>query len=100
VFNKAAMMNIGFLEAMRLFPEMNCVMFHDVDHFLEDDRALMRCDENPKHFAVSMDEWNYRPVTSVLRCMHIYSQIISLGFSLSSFCDPAKSLVCMWSVVR
>jgi hypothetical protein len=69
VFNKAAMMNIGFLEAKRLFPEMNCVMFHDVDHFLEDDRALMRCGPQPKHFAASMDEWNYRPVFSVLRCM-------------------------------
>ena len=53
-------MNIGFLEAMRRFPEANCVMFHDVDHLLEDDRALMYCGPNPRHYAAAMDEWNYR----------------------------------------
>jgi len=60
VFNKAAMMNIGFLEAEKRFPEMNCVMFHDVDHLLEDDRSLMKCGEEPHHYAAAMDEWNYR----------------------------------------
>ena len=54
------MMNVGFLEASRLFRTMNCAMFHDVDHFLEDDRTLMRCGSNPHHYAVAMDEWNYR----------------------------------------
>jgi N-terminal region of glycosyl transferase group 7 len=59
VFNKAAMMNIGFLEAQKRFPEMNCVMFHDVDLLLEDDRALMTCGPEARHFAATLDRWNY-----------------------------------------
>ena len=68
VFNKAAMMNVGFVEASRRFAAMDCVMFHDVDQLLEDDRALMNCaGQLPHHYAISIDEWNYRcaPVTVV-----------------------------------
>jgi N-terminal region of glycosyl transferase group 7 len=60
IFNKAAMMNIGFMEAVRMFPEMNCVMFHDVDHLLEDDRMLMNCGPQPHHYAFALQRWNYR----------------------------------------
>lgn len=54
------MMDIGFLEAERRFPQMNCVMFHDVDHLMEDDRLLLNCGPYPHHYAVSLDEWNYK----------------------------------------
>jgi len=47
------MINIGFLEAEKLFPDMNCVMFHDVDKILQDDRMLMRCDDNVHHYVVT-----------------------------------------------
>ena len=47
------MINIGFLEAEKLFPGMNCVMFHDVDKVLCDDRMLMRCDHKVHHYAVT-----------------------------------------------
>jgi len=60
VFNKAAMMNVGFVEAVQRFTAMDCVMFHDVDHLLENDRALMNCGQQPHHYAAAMDEWNYR----------------------------------------
>ena len=53
-------MNVAFVEAEKLFPEINCVMFHDVDHLLEDDRMLMNCGKTPRHFAFNLDEWNYR----------------------------------------
>ena len=63
VFNKAAMMNIGFMEASRRFKAMDCVMFHDVDNLLEDDRALMNCaSQRPHHYATAMDLWNYKSV--------------------------------------
>ena len=60
VFNKAAMMNVGFVEAAKMFQDMNCVMFHDVDSLAEDDRLLMRCDSQPHHYALTLDRWQYR----------------------------------------
>ena len=54
------MMNIGFLEASKLFPEMNCVMFQDADSLLEDDRLLMRCDERVHHYALRIKRYRYR----------------------------------------
>ena len=53
-------MNIGFVEASKLFPELNCLMFHDADSLLEDDRLLMRCDSRPHHYAYYLDRWNYK----------------------------------------
>jgi len=47
------MINIGFLEAEKLFPTMNCIMIHDVDKLLLDDRLLMRCDDKVHHYAVT-----------------------------------------------
>ena len=60
VFNKASMMNIGFVEASTLFPEVNCAMFQDVDSLLEDDRLLMRCDTRPHHYALVLSRWGYK----------------------------------------
>ena len=42
VFNKALMMNAGYLEAKKLW-DFDCVIFHDVDMLLEDDRCLYYC---------------------------------------------------------
>src|SRR6218665_1808206 len=58
VFNKAAIMNIGFLEAQKRFL-FDCVIFHDVDMLLEDDRALMTCGPNPRHYVRALDRWKY-----------------------------------------
>ena len=60
MFNKASMMNIGFLEASKLFPEMNCVMFQDADTLAEDDRLLMRCDSRPHHYALTVSRYGYK----------------------------------------
>jgi len=57
VFNKAAMLNVGFIEASKMFPDMNCVMFQDVDSLAEDDRLLMRCDTRPHHYALTLNRW-------------------------------------------
>jgi len=46
------MLNIGFLEAKKLFPTMNCAIFHDVDKVPLDDRMLMRCDDKVHHYPV------------------------------------------------
>jgi len=58
VFNKAMMMNIGFIEARKLF-NADCLIFHDVDMIPEDDRNLYACMEKPRHLGAFCDKWNY-----------------------------------------
>ena len=59
IFNKAATMNIGFLEAAKRF-SFDCVIFHDVDMILEDDRPLMTCSPEARHYARSVDRFDYQ----------------------------------------
>ena len=79
VFNKAATMNIGFLEARTRF-HFDCVMFHDVDHLLEDDRTLMNCGPEPHHFALAMKEWDYRWAYGALEALDMTFQLFSNSF--------------------
>jgi len=58
-FNKAKLMNIGFLEAIK-DADYDCVVFHDVDLLPEDDRLLYHCGETPTHFSVAIDKYGYR----------------------------------------
>ena len=59
IFNKAAMMNIGFLSANN-FDSYDCFIFHDVDMLLEDDRHIYRCSDNIRHMGVNVDKFDYR----------------------------------------
>jgi hypothetical protein len=52
-------MNMGFLEAQRLF-NPNCYIFHDVDKIAEDDRNLYRCEAMPLHLTAHMDKHRYK----------------------------------------
>lgn len=58
-FNKAKLMNIGYLEAMK-DDRYDCVVFHDVDLLLEDDRLLYTCVNTPKHLSVAIDKYGYK----------------------------------------
>lgn len=58
-FNKAKLMNIGFLEAIK-DADYDCVVFHDVDLLPEDDRLLYHCGDTPKHLSVAIDKYGYR----------------------------------------
>ena len=58
VFNKASVMNAGFLEAKQLF-KFDCVVFHDVDMIPEDDRNFYSCMNSPRHVAPYLNKWNY-----------------------------------------
>ena len=51
-------MNIGFVEAMKVYP-WECFVFHDVDHLPEDDRILYSCPTQPRQMAVAIDRLNY-----------------------------------------
>ena len=55
VFNKATLMNIGFTEAYQL-GNWDYVIFHDVDLFVEDDRAQFTCPDGPTHLACYLDK--------------------------------------------
>ena len=50
-FNRAALFNVGFIEAMKLY-SFNCFIFHDVDLIPEDLRNLYRCGDRPRHMLV------------------------------------------------
>nr|CAD2165548.1 unnamed protein product [Meloidogyne enterolobii] len=47
-FNKGRLTNIGVLEAIRVYP-FDCIIFHDVDTYPENDKILYRCSTDPKH---------------------------------------------------
>lgn len=58
-FNRGALLNVGFLEAEKN-TKFDCYIFHDVDLIPLDDRHMYRCGDNPKHFAVAMNKYNFR----------------------------------------
>ncbi|CAJ0930054.1 unnamed protein product, partial [Mesorhabditis belari] len=57
-FNRAKLMNIGYVEALRLYP-WTCFIFHDVDLMPEDDRNLYSCPQQPRHMSVAIDKFGY-----------------------------------------
>ncbi|KAI6178792.1 Beta-1,4-N-acetylgalactosaminyltransferase bre-4 [Aphelenchoides besseyi] len=58
-FNRAKLMNVGFVEANRFY-DFNCMIFHDIDLLPEDDRNLYSCPEKPRHMSVAVDKFNYK----------------------------------------
>ncbi|KAI0218404.1 Beta-1,4-N-acetylgalactosaminyltransferase bre-4 [Lamellibrachia satsuma] len=58
-FNKARIMNIGFMEALKLY-DFQCFIFHDVDLVPEDDRNMYSCPVQPRHMSVAIDEMGYK----------------------------------------
>ncbi|KAG8436982.1 hypothetical protein GDO86_007896 [Hymenochirus boettgeri] len=58
-FNRAKLLNIGFLEAMKE-SDYDCFIFSDVDLIPMDDRNLYHCYEQPRHFAIAMDKFGFR----------------------------------------
>ncbi|TKR64210.1 hypothetical protein L596_024783 [Steinernema carpocapsae] len=58
VFNRAKLMNVGFVEAQKL-DNFDCFIFHDVDLIPENDKNMYSCVDYPKHMAVAVDKFNY-----------------------------------------
>ncbi|KAK0400416.1 hypothetical protein QR680_015232 [Steinernema hermaphroditum] len=58
-FNRAKLMNIGFVEAMKTY-DWQCFVFHDVDLLPEDDRNLYWCPKQPRHMSVAVDKFDYK----------------------------------------
>ncbi|ELT94785.1 hypothetical protein CAPTEDRAFT_92989 [Capitella teleta] len=59
VFNRAALMNIGFLEALKLH-DFDCFIFHDVDLLPLDTRQPYTCFQAPTHLGAYMSKFSYQ----------------------------------------
>ena len=64
-FNRAALFNVGFLEARKLY-SFDCFIFHDVDLLPEDLRNIYQCGDRPRHMSVAVDKFNYRLLYATL----------------------------------
>ncbi|XP_078491730.1 beta-1,4-galactosyltransferase 5-like [Ciona intestinalis] len=60
LFNRALLLNIGFVEAMKIDHSFDCFVFHDVDHIPENDRNYYGCTGMPCLFAEQLDIHGYR----------------------------------------
>ncbi|XP_014214357.1 beta-1,4-N-acetylgalactosaminyltransferase bre-4 [Copidosoma floridanum] len=58
-FNRATLMNIGFVEALKERP-FDCFIFHDVDLLPENDKNIYNCPKQPRHMSMAIDTFNYR----------------------------------------
>jgi len=63
VFNKASLMNVGFLKT-RAFADFDCFIFHDVDMLAQDDRNFYVCSPQPRHVGSYLQHLNYKFVDS------------------------------------
>ncbi|KAK6106936.1 N-terminal region of glycosyl transferase group 7 family protein [Brugia pahangi] len=58
-FNRAKLMNVGYVEAMKLY-DWQCFVFHDVDLLAEDDRNIYSCPDQPRHMSVAVNKFKYK----------------------------------------
>lgn len=59
LFNRAALMNVGFLVALQMH-KWDCFIFHDVDLIPLDDRNLYKCPQQPRHMSVAVDTMGFK----------------------------------------
>jgi beta-1,4-galactosyltransferase 1 len=60
-FNRGLLMNIGFLESLRLSAsKWDCFIFHDVDLIPEDERNIYSCPELPRHMSSAVSTFDYK----------------------------------------
>lgn len=58
-FNRAMLMNVGFVEANKL-DNFDYYIFHDVDLLPEDERNIYAYPEQPRHMSVAIKKLNYK----------------------------------------
>lgn len=59
-FNRAMLLNIGFVEASKEDSKWECFVFHDVDLLPESVDNVYKCDtKRPKQMAIAVSKFNY-----------------------------------------
>ncbi|KAL5288000.1 hypothetical protein ACFFRR_008691 [Megaselia abdita] len=58
-FNRAALMNVGYLEASKM-KRWDCFIFHDIDLLPLDDRNYYNCPDQPRHMSGAVDVFDYK----------------------------------------
>ena len=61
IFNRAALMNVGYLEAHKV-GHFDCYVFHDVDLIPEDLTNIYACTERPRHLVATRSVTSYQYV--------------------------------------
>lgn len=64
-FNRAMLMNVGFVEALN-FTNYDCVVFHDIDHLAINVQNYYGCEMMPKHFISGERMWNWKIIYDAL----------------------------------
>ncbi|XP_013400789.1 beta-1,4-N-acetylgalactosaminyltransferase bre-4-like [Lingula anatina] len=61
LFNKGRLMNAAFIECKKAF-DFDCVIFHDVDLLLQDDRNMYWCYNltSPRHLSPAVSKFKYK----------------------------------------
>lgn len=70
LFNRAALMNVGFVEALKM-ADWDCFIFHDIDLLPMDDRNLYTCPDQPRHMSVAVDTMGFKCVYFVNNSSYI-----------------------------
>ncbi|BFZ05133.1 hypothetical protein BsWGS_08172 [Bradybaena similaris] len=60
-FNRGALLNIGFLEALKT-SDFGCFILHDVDLIPLNDRNFYRCGDSPHHYASAINKHRFKLV--------------------------------------
>jgi hypothetical protein len=77
VFNRALIINVGFLEALKTDPGYDCFIYHDVDMLPENDNNLYQCHPlYPKQFAITISIYNY---SFVFNLLYLFNYFIFYG---------------------
>ena len=58
-FNRGKLMNVGYVEALKIAP-FSCFVFHDVDLLPENDLNFYGCITSPRHMSVAIDKFDYK----------------------------------------
>ncbi|CAB3253126.1 unnamed protein product [Arctia plantaginis] len=60
-FNRAKLMNVGFVESQKLEPGgWQCFIFHDIDLLPLDTRNMYTCPRQPRHMSAAIDKLHYK----------------------------------------
>ena len=58
-FNRGNLLNIGFEEALKINPKLNCFIFHDVDILPLNLQQLYICSDLPRHLCSYLDKFRF-----------------------------------------